>query len=716
MGKVNLLVQAGNSAVNDLREFMKDWASLEKEYGQRLENMVKKYHKVKDKKLPSLSIGSTGKEGSGGAGGALGGSANEFNAELDSSTYVRAWDQMLRVTSIISDEHLALAEQMQNEVVEPARGLGQRKEEARKSHIAYCQYLLEQREKLYTEKDKRQTKYTEVAGQAQSLHSKFERSVADKSHDKTYRHYQKVLTEKNNQQNLYILSLAVANRIKAVYYRDDIPALMNQLQALNQSRILASRSLWTRWIDLQCQVLQKLQTHMSDLHNAVAMISPEADAELFISRNPASWSEPLDFHFVPLVHSSDRGEFVLDEDAQVFLTNWSAKQQHALADTQGQIEQVQLSLGELDESLSRADPSDPTGTFHLLLDKKLEVSRELMTLQWQQSVYSTEITEIGRVIGQPVGSNAHRFQSHTFAIPTTCDYCQGKIWGMGKNEKSCILCGYNVHKKCLLKVPIDCSGSVAALRRRRSLLRSGSQSSGSVAPNISRTPTYGDSESDAYGGRTPATTTHIGVAGLTEASPDESPLVDLSTGQTGTRHPPPPVPKSSKKRVSVASGGDGPPPSVVTAKALYDYRPTTSDALALRAGENLYVIQRDDGSGWTKAELNGKQGIVPSNYIQVLAGNSTSTPSAVKEGLLPTTPPPPFSASHTTAFPTARTSGGIGMQVKALFDFDARDMSELSFKADDIITVTNQRSHEGWMEGSLRGKTGQFPSNYVTVL
>ncbi|KAK9872328.1 hypothetical protein WA026_017143 [Henosepilachna vigintioctopunctata] len=49
--------------------------------------------------------------------------------------------------------------------------------------------------------------------------------------------------------------------------------------------------------------------------------------------------------------------------------------------------------------------------------------------------------------------------------------------------------------------------------------------------------------------------------------------------------------------------------------------------------------------------------------------------------------------------------------VKAIFSFKGTNNDELCFKKGDIITVTQK--DEGWWEGTLNGKTGWFPSNYI---
>lgn len=53
--------------------------------------------------------------------------------------------------------------------------------------------------------------------------------------------------------------------------------------------------------------------------------------------------------------------------------------------------------------------------------------------------------------------------------------------------------------------------------------------------------------------------------------------------------------------------------------------------------------------------------------------------------------------------------------VKARFAFQQTNEDELSFSKGDIISVSRQEDG-GWWEGSLNGKSGWFPSNYVREL
>ncbi|KAF2748698.1 reduced viability upon starvation protein [Sporormia fimetaria CBS 119925] len=75
----------------------------------------------------------------------------------------------------------------------------------------------------------------------------------------------------------------------------------------------------------------------------------------------------------------------------------------------------------------------------------------------------------------------------------------------------------------------------------------------------------------------------------------------------------------------------------------------------------------------------------------------------------PAPPPPKPKPSRLSGAPPAET-------VTALYDYEAQAEGDLSFSAGEVIEiVTRTQNDQEWWTGRIRGKTGQFPGNYVRL-
>lgn len=52
----------------------------------------------------------------------------------------------------------------------------------------------------------------------------------------------------------------------------------------------------------------------------------------------------------------------------------------------------------------------------------------------------------------------HTFVVHTYTRPTVCGFCKKLLRGLFKQGLQCKDCQYNAHKKCIEKIPKDCTG------------------------------------------------------------------------------------------------------------------------------------------------------------------------------------------------------------------------------------------------------------------
>ena len=92
----------------------------------------------------------------------------------------------------------------------------------------------------------------------------------------------------------------------------------------------------------------------------------------------------------------------------------------------------------------------------------------------------------------------------------------------------------------------------------------------------------------------------------------------------------------------------------------------------------------------------------PSNSKPQASSSASGSGSIGQSGT-----PQPHLPSGTTAATVSR--------VRALFDFQPSEPSELQFRKGDIIAVL-ESVYKDWWRGSLRGQTGIFPLNYVEKL
>ena len=82
-----------------------------------------------------------------------------------------------------------------------------------------------------------------------------------------------------------------------------------------------------------------------------------------------------------------------------------------------------------------------------------------------------------------------------------------------------------------------------------------------------------------------------------------------SAGGRGGAAPPPPPAKGRTHGRSFSS--------FPQARAMFEYTPTTPQELELKVGMIVKVVEKFE-DGWWNAEVNGKTGLVPGNYMELL--------------------------------------------------------------------------------------------------
>jgi len=138
-----------------------------------------------------------------------------------------------------------------------------------------------------------------------------------------------------------------------------------------------------------------------------------------------------------------------------------------------------------------------------------------------------------------------------------------------------------------------------------------------------------------------------------------------------------------------------------------NFTPKTLEDLGVEVGENLPPPM---------AERNMRPASANSN----LPVSSTLISPALSPAGTPTHQQKSWTSSgygegSTSVSPATSPLRSNQPSCQALYDFEAENGNELSFKEGDMI-ILKAKLDENWFEGSLNGKTGCFPINYVNVI
>ncbi|KAI8791870.1 SH3 domain-containing kinase-binding protein 1-like isoform X4 [Biomphalaria glabrata] len=139
--------------------------------------------------------------------------------------------------------------------------------------------------------------------------------------------------------------------------------------------------------------------------------------------------------------------------------------------------------------------------------------------------------------------------------------------------------------------------------------------------------------------------------------------------------------------------------------------------MSLKVGDIITNVVTAEG-GWWEGELNGKKGMFPENFVKLVKRREPA--SSKKEEKREAT------QRKSVRELANKFKDGVPISVvpkkkekkkkcKVLFEYKKENDDELELQVGDIIEFHKQ-VEEGWWEGSLNGKHGVFPSNFVEMI
>ncbi|XP_071334653.1 CD2-associated protein isoform X2 [Trachinotus anak] len=166
----------------------------------------------------------------------------------------------------------------------------------------------------------------------------------------------------------------------------------------------------------------------------------------------------------------------------------------------------------------------------------------------------------------------------------------------------------------------------------------------------------------------------------------------------------------------------------------YEYDARHDDELTLRPGDIIKNVRYIEEDGWMEGDLNGKRGLFPDNFVKEVKKESKEVKETKTEPKEETSQPQRREKSAGNVANLVQRMSTIGIptggflpqppaaakkpkkrQCKVLFEYQPQNEDELELKIGDIIDITEE-VEEGWWSGSVNGKSGLFPSNFVKEL
>ena len=601
---VDTWVTNGIAWLEEIQQFYQERAAIEKEYSAKLSALAKKYYDKKAKKSSSLSVGDT---------------PSLTPGSLESAS-LTTWTTQLSTLESRAAEHARLGQDLVSQVASPLEYVQKRMEELRKSHAEYQGRLLKERDASYGDLKKLKSRYDSVCQDVENRRKKSE-SAMDGGRGKAASAYNTTLMEMHNVKNTYLIGINVTNKLKERYYHEYVPDLLDSLQDLSETRTTKLNAIWTLAAALETAALKRSTDHMNHLSTEIPRNNPSLDSTMFVRHNAVQWIEPGDMIFEPSPVWLDSDAMAVDETAKIFLRNILAKSkplikelQSEAATKQREVENVKKARQNIREGRDKRDEVDCVRSLFAIQEEMHAITRRRLTAEVETSTITSVVGDLS------LRGKNHTFKGETFKIPTNCDLCGDRIWGLSAKGFICTDCGYTCHSKCELKVPADCPGEQTKEEKKK--LKVERQAAASKAaeapvavpnganpppmPSLSRQDTmnslssgYAASAQRSVSGTVP----RVGItadensgpargAAFTTPVPENKPPVAAGTRRNRIVAPPPTAYMSAPPPDESPAKND----SISRGKMLYSYEARDDGELTVSEGKEVTILEPDGRS------------------------------------------------------------------------------------------------------------------------
>lgn len=333
---------------------------------------------------------------------------------------------------------------------------------------------------------------------------------------------------------------------------------------------------------------------------------------MFVRHNLAGWQEPPDMAFEPSPVWHDEDAMAVDENSKIFLRNVLGKSKSQLGDLRREVEKKRREVDgvkrikqDIRAGKDKRDEVELVRALFSMQDDLHQVERKRLTAEVEASTITSVVGDVS------LGAKNHNFKSQTFKIPTNCDLCGERIWGLSAKGFDCRDCGYTCHSKCEMKVPAECPGEQSKEEKKK--LKSERQQAASAShPTANGTPADGVAELPALSRSNTmnslssgyATSAYRSVSGTGTRITGEEPGQDQSSStQPANNKPttlrknrivaPPPAQYVIELPSNGTNAGAFSKPAEQRGKMAYAYQANGDGEITVEEGKEVVILEPD---------------------------------------------------------------------------------------------------------------------------
>ncbi|XP_037568505.2 LOW QUALITY PROTEIN: F-BAR and double SH3 domains protein 2-like [Dermacentor silvarum] len=721
--------------LEDLRNFTKIRATVEKEYGNALLKLATTY--LQKKPPPGIEIKSEDSQ--------------------DKKTVFGVWRMLLDETEKIAKARLAAAEVFSQQISENAKNVRANKLQVAKKCFDNLRRIQDEVQQCVQEVDKTKKLYFEEEHMAHEARDKAH-DAEEKLKKKKGRIFQSITSlQKNSQKfssrreacdiqstkarNDYILALVAANAHQSRFYETDLPDTLQSLDCDVSEKVKDYIQLMSR---TELLTVAACNSSFSRILEDASHITRQYTVECFLQDNqvlgkPIKYDfDPCDNDQVRTICTEHHADICLGKEAKKWASAYM-KECRTLRDANKELNRLlgQIAKGEKTMEASTGEQED--------VEQKLEDIRNSIRKAETSKLKAEARLEALREGGVNVDEFLNSLDIDALQIEDLSR--KGSTASRGSRKSSRSDLNYEEPNEAAYYEGDFDGGS------------SSDTSGATAAPSVAGAP-----EADEAAQVMAASSAQGSLPyehDPTSVNWDDEPQVSVSTIDVGSlRGRQRTAGRRGRRRGLASASGRGARGSLQVAIkcfALFSYEAANPDELSFVEQEEMEIVSEGDGDGWIKARnYKGEEGYIPQNYVEIAenqpAGASGESFSSVDYRVEtsddvdgdtaaaaigadpecdqepPTSEPPAAEAAEPVVPPadfpnTLAPPGEVHLSTtycRAIYDYEPTCDDELGFAEGQVIrilrTVVHDGVDDGWWEGELDGRTGIFPSLMVEAL